>query len=149
MGDWMHDYETLIPDMIEAGIRVMIYAGEDDFICNWLGNLRWVKAMDWSGRESFNAAHPEPFIIQGAGDGVDDIVGGDVREHGGLSFVKISEAGHMVPLDQPRNALTMIQRFVNGEPIARGRSVEEPTFAAAPRRFGPVTDDARLAVATQ
>jgi|TARA_B110000003_G_scaffold14703_1_gene14405 carboxypeptidase C (cathepsin A) len=151
MGDWMHDYEILIPDMIEAGIRVMIYAGEDDFICNWLGNLRWVKAMQWNGREAFNAARPEPFIIQGAGDGEDDVVGGDVREHGGLSFVKISEAGHMVPMDQPRNALTMIQRFVNNEPIARGRGGDEPKLSAAPRRFGPVEDDVvgRLAVATQ
>jgi carboxypeptidase C (cathepsin A) len=107
--------------------------------------------MQWHGREAFNAARPEPFIIQGAGDGEDDVVGGDVREHGGLSFVKISEAGHMVPMDQPRNALTMIQRFVNNEPIARGRGGDEPKLSAAPRRFGPVEDDVvgRLAVATQ
>jgi hypothetical protein len=54
-------------------------------------------------------------------------------------------------MDQPRNALTMIQRFVNNEPIARGRGGDEPKLSAALRRFGPVEDDVvgRLAVATQ
>ena len=58
MGDWMHDFEPVIPAMLEAGIRVMIYAGEKDFICNALGNLRWVKAMQWSGQDAFNKAKP-------------------------------------------------------------------------------------------
>ena len=102
----------------------MIYAGEKDFICNALGNLRWVKAMQWSGQDAFNKAKPEPFVV--ARDGEEEVIGGDVREAGQLSFVAVSEAGHMVPMDQPKNALTMIRRFVNGEPIARGAE-PEPT----------------------
>jgi carboxypeptidase C (cathepsin A) len=27
-GDWMHDYQTMIPDQLDAGIRVLIYAGD-------------------------------------------------------------------------------------------------------------------------
>ena len=134
MGDWMHDFEPVIPAMLEAGIRVMIYAGEKDFICNALGNLRWVKAMQWSGQDAFNKAKPEPFVV--ARDGEEEVIGGDVREAGQLSFVAVSEAGHMVPMDQPKNALTMIQRFVNGEPIARGAEPEptETRRVASPRR---------------
>ena len=132
MGDWMHDFEPVIPAMLEAGIRVMIYAGEKDFICNALGNLRWVKAMEWSGQDAFNKAKPEPFVV--ARDGEEEVIGGDVREAGQLSFVAVSEAGHMVPMDQPKNALTMIQRFVNGEPIARGA---EPEPKETPRVFSP------------
>ena len=41
MADWMRDLEPVIPPMLEAGVRVMVYAGEDDFICNWAGNRRW------------------------------------------------------------------------------------------------------------
>jgi len=118
MGDWMNDYEPMIPPMLEAGIRVMIYAGESDFICNWLGNLRWLRAMEWSGKEGFNAAHAYPFVIEPGASS--DVVGGEVREFENLSFVKVSQAGHMVPMDQPRNALVMIQRFIKGVPIARG-----------------------------
>ncbi|CAL58491.1 Peptidase S10, serine carboxypeptidase, active site [Ostreococcus tauri] len=140
MGDWMHEYEDMIPPLLEAGIRFMIYAGDQDFICNALGNERWVKAMKWSGRAAFTAEHPRPFVVSTSGD--DEIIGGTVTESGKLSFVKVSQAGHMVPMDQPLNALTMIQRFVRGEPIARGDETT-PVRGAAPRRA--VRDSLRVA----
>jgi serine carboxypeptidase-like clade 4 len=64
------------------------YAREDDYICNWLGNRRWVRAMQWSGQGAFNATMPVPFVVDG-------VTGGDVIEAGRLSFVKMSESGHM------------------------------------------------------
>ncbi len=39
-GDWLKNYMGMLPDMLEDGIRVMIYAGELDLICNWLGNYK-------------------------------------------------------------------------------------------------------------
>jgi serine carboxypeptidase-like clade IV len=35
--DWMRNFEVDIPELLEDGIKVLIYAGEFDFICNWLG----------------------------------------------------------------------------------------------------------------
>jgi serine carboxypeptidase-like clade 4 len=110
MADWMRDLEPVIPPMLEGGLRVLVYAGEDDFICNWLGNRRWVEAMPWSGREAFAAQYPQPFVVDGH-------TGGDVIESGKLSFLKMSESGHMVPMDQPANALEMLRRFTAGEPM--------------------------------
>ena len=52
MGDWMRDYEPFIPEMLENGVRGMIYAGESDFICNFAGNLDWTRRMEWSGARS-------------------------------------------------------------------------------------------------
>jgi carboxypeptidase C (cathepsin A) len=37
-GDWMKNYQDELPDMLASGIRVLIYAGDVDFICNWIGN---------------------------------------------------------------------------------------------------------------
>ena len=54
-GDWMHDYQTMIPDQLAAGIRVLIYAGDQDYICNWLGNRAWVRGLKWPGQAAFNA----------------------------------------------------------------------------------------------
>ena len=122
MGDWMRNLEPVVPPMLEAGLRVMVYAGENDFICNWLGNRRWVREMEWSGHEAFNAALPAPFVVDGS-------TGGDVIEHGRLSFVKISEAGHMVPMDQPRNGVEMLRRFINGEPMAGGKWEPDATIS--------------------
>lgn len=35
--DWMKNLEVGIPALIEDGIKLLIYAGEYDLICNWLG----------------------------------------------------------------------------------------------------------------
>lgn len=35
--DWMKNLEVGIPALLEDGIKVLIYAGEYDLICNWLG----------------------------------------------------------------------------------------------------------------
>ena len=35
-----------------------------------------------------------------------------MRQHGNLHFLRVYEAGHMVPMDQPENALEMIKRFI-------------------------------------
>lgn len=35
--DWVRNLEVDIPSLLEDGIRVLIYAGEYDLICNWIG----------------------------------------------------------------------------------------------------------------
>lgn len=37
--DWMKNLEVGIPRLLEDGINLLIYAGEYDLICNWLGKL--------------------------------------------------------------------------------------------------------------
>jgi len=108
-GDWMKDYQQLIPDMLADGIRVLIYAGDQDFICNWLGNQAWVLNMDWPHKEDFNNA---AFANWTAGDlGV----GGQLRSSNGFSFLRVYDAGHMVPLNQPAIALEMLTQYLNGK----------------------------------
>lgn len=36
--DWMRNLEVGIPTLLEDGIKLLVYAGEYDLICNWLGN---------------------------------------------------------------------------------------------------------------
>lgn len=36
--DWMRNSEVGIPTLLEDGIKLLVYAGEYDLICNWLGN---------------------------------------------------------------------------------------------------------------
>lgn len=39
IADWMRNLEVGIPELIEDGIKLLIYAGEYDLICNWLGKF--------------------------------------------------------------------------------------------------------------
>jgi cathepsin A (carboxypeptidase C) len=36
--DWMKDFSPFVADLLDGGIPVLIYAGDVDFICNYLGN---------------------------------------------------------------------------------------------------------------
>lgn len=110
-GDWMLQYQQSIPSLLASGGRVMIYAGEDDFICNWLGNVEWTKVMVWPGQAAYNAA---PNITWTAKDGS---VAGSTVSANNFTFVKVLNAGHMVPMNQPENALDMMLRFIRNQPF--------------------------------
>eukprot|EP01062_Namystynia_karyoxenos_P076378 TRINITY_DN747_c0_g1_i4.p2 TRINITY_DN747_c0_g1~~TRINITY_DN747_c0_g1_i4.p2 ORF type:complete len:461 (+),score=188.05 TRINITY_DN747_c0_g1_i4:31-1383(+) len=109
-GDWMKNYQTMIPDMLAAGIRVLIYAGDVDFICNWIGNKQWTLAMDWPGHEAFNAAQDTKWNVAGKPAGM-------IRTAQGFSFLQVFDAGHMVPKDQPAISLAMVDHFVHNKPF--------------------------------
>jgi cathepsin A (carboxypeptidase C) len=75
--DWMQDYqETLIP-MLENGIRVLIYAGDVDFICNWIGNKAWTQALNWSGKRDFSSENDEEWYY--SSEGGNETLGGYAR----------------------------------------------------------------------
>ncbi|KAM0938820.1 putative carboxypeptidase C [Dioscorea sansibarensis] len=106
--DWMRNLEAGIPALLEDGVKVLIYAGEYDLICNWLGNSRWVHSMEWSGQQNFVSSPELPFMVDGAEAGL-------LKTYGPLSFLKVLDAGHMVPMDQPKAALEMLKRWTRGE----------------------------------
>ncbi len=43
-GDWLHRYDTVLPDMLAEGIKVMIYAGKCVRVCEVAAHksVRWV-----------------------------------------------------------------------------------------------------------
>ena len=108
--DWMQNLEVHIPSVLDAGVRVLVYAGDKDFICNVEGNRRWVDAMAWSGATEFAAAPTTKWAVDGA-------AAGEARAARGLTFLRVYDAGHMVPMDQPARALDMLQRFIEDQPF--------------------------------
>jgi len=105
--DWMKNYHVKIPDMLADGIKVLIYAGDVDYICNWLGNKKWTLAMEWPHRSEFNAAKDAPYSVDGKQVG-------RLRASNGFHFMQVYQAGHMVPMDQPAVALSMLNDFIGG-----------------------------------
>ncbi|KAG5145984.1 hypothetical protein JHK84_031527 [Glycine max] len=106
--DWMRNMEVGIPSLLEDGIKLLVYAGEEDLICNWLGNSRWAHAMEWSGQKAFGTSSTVKFVVDG-------VEAGSLNSYGPLSFLKVHGAGHMVPMDQPKVALQMLKSWMGGK----------------------------------
>lgn len=106
--------------MLENGIRVLIYAGDVDFICNWIGNKAWTTGLTWSGKEDFGAAGDHSWTFTDAQTQTNKAGGmartGHAKENGGsLTFLQVYEAGHMVPMDQPPAALALLNSFLQNK----------------------------------
>ncbi|EEP78175.1 carboxypeptidase Y [Uncinocarpus reesii 1704] len=111
-GDWMKPYHRLVPGLIEK-LPVLIYAGDADFICNWLGNKAWTETLEWSGRAEFASAEMKNLTIVDNKSKGKNI--GQVKSHGNFTFMRLFGGGHMVPLDQPEASLEFFNRWLGGE----------------------------------
>ncbi|KIW04838.1 uncharacterized protein PV09_04020 [Verruconis gallopava] len=109
-GDWMMPFHLLVPDLL-AEIPVLIYAGDADFICNWLGNKAWTEALEWPGKKAYGKASYDDLFL--SSDKKTKI--GSVKSAGNFTFIRISGGGHMVPYDQPEASLDFVNRWTSGE----------------------------------
>jgi hypothetical protein len=81
--DWMKDFSPFVADLLENGVPGLIYAGDVDFVCNYLGNQAWTYGLEWTGKAGFQAA---PVQDWNAGKGLS-------RSSGGLTFLQVFDAG--------------------------------------------------------
>ncbi|OHE92786.1 serine carboxypeptidase [Colletotrichum orchidophilum] len=110
-GDWFQPFHRIVPNLLEK-IPVLIYAGDADYICNWLGNRAWTEALEWPGQKSFNKAEVKGLTV-GKGEEY-----GKVKSSGNFTFMQLYGAGHMVPMDQPEASSDFFNRWLGGEWVA-------------------------------
>lgn len=85
----MHYNQLYVAELLERGVKFLIYAGTNDWIGNWVGNERWTRNMEWSGRKEFARQELREWYFGGKAIG-------KFREHGNLTFSTIYGAGHLV-----------------------------------------------------
>ena len=86
----------------------MLYAGDVDYICNWLGNKKWALDLEWDGKTEFVQAEDKPWMLSN-GENM-----GRIRSHENFKFLQVYNAGHMVPMDQPQAASEMLNSWLDG-----------------------------------
>ncbi|ETW00090.1 hypothetical protein H310_07515 [Aphanomyces invadans] len=92
------------PPILASGVRVLLYAGDADLMCNWIGIEVWTRALEWPGHAAYNAAPVNDLIVGGE-------KAGHVQSAANLTFVRVFNSGHGVPVDQPVVGLALIDRF--------------------------------------
>lgn len=107
-GDWMKPYHKNVINLLSQKIPVLIYAGDKDFICNWLGNQAWSDKLEWEHQKEFAEQEIRTWKVDGK-------PAGEVKNYKHFTFLRVYGGGHMVPYDQPENALDMLNRWLDGD----------------------------------
>ncbi|EAR82470.2 serine carboxypeptidase family protein (macronuclear) [Tetrahymena thermophila SB210] len=108
--DYDLSYAQDVAFVLESGIKVLVYYGDLDFICNYIGGLQWAENMNWSMQKDFQNAEFQDYLVDGK-------VGGQFKSAGKFSFLTVNQSGHMVTVDQPALALQMFNQFISNQNI--------------------------------
>ncbi|KAI8340056.1 Alpha/Beta hydrolase protein [Chlamydoabsidia padenii] len=104
-GDSIRNTDGYVADLLNHGIRVLIYAGDADYICSWYGNYAWTDVLQFKGQDDYRSQVMEPWLVDG-------IEAGQMKTGGNLTFIRVYEAGHEVPYYQPKASLHMFNDHI-------------------------------------
>ena len=103
--------DTVLVTLME-NYQFMFYSGQfDGSACNFYATKRMLDALEWKGKDAYMKTERSVWKVGSAAAGY---FKGDVA---GFSFLLVSNSGHLVPTDQPENALDMISRFIEKQPF--------------------------------
>ncbi|TMW66302.1 hypothetical protein Poli38472_004067 [Pythium oligandrum] len=114
-GDAVQNHATLIADLLNTtDLRVLLYVGDADTICNWHGVKAVATGLEWKHQDEFNAAEECLYFTSNY-----SVTAGSIKSYKDqLTLLRLFNAGHMVPHDQPAVALEMINTFIHGDAFA-------------------------------
>ena len=118
-GDEAKPFQQFIAELLDLDIPVLIYAGDKDFICNWLGNHAWTDNLEWKDHAAYEIAPMNEWILSDTLRSA-----GQIKNFGPLTFARIYDAGHMVPYDQPEASLEMVNQWISNLRL-RAESTED------------------------
>ncbi|EJU02963.1 serine carboxypeptidase [Dacryopinax primogenitus] len=115
-GDWMTNTAPYLENVINAGIRVTLYDGDADYICNYQGFQAVADALNTRYTSAWTAEEFNSWKVGGQAAGV-------YKNAGPLSFVGVAGAGHEVPaygtatFAKGQAALALFEQTLQGLPI--------------------------------
>ena len=95
--------------LISQGLKVVVYQGQFDMLCDTVGTEQWINKLTWSGLQGFKYATRKPLYI----DGQKGQTQAFVKSYGDFSLYYILNAGLMVPSDNGEMALKMLGEIIN------------------------------------
>ncbi|KAH8794614.1 Alpha/Beta hydrolase protein [Flagelloscypha sp. PMI_526] len=109
-GDTLYSSGGYLEALLERDVGVLIYAGTLDFICNWVGNLNMVNGLEFPEQAEFRTQELHEWSVDGRTVGL-------TKAAGRLRYATVNEAGHMVPYDQPKTSLEMVNKWLAGSSL--------------------------------
>ncbi|KAF1957321.1 alpha/beta-hydrolase [Byssothecium circinans] len=131
---WKEDLAYLL----EEGIKVTLLYGDRDYACNWYGGELLSLAINYTDADSFRSAGYSPVYVNST------YIGGQVRQYGNLSFIRVYEAGHEAPAYQPETAYKIFTRSLFNYDISTGNisTIQNPDYATkGPSSVANITNE--------
>ncbi|KAF9255947.1 serine carboxypeptidase [Marasmius fiardii PR-910] len=89
-GDWMRNSRPDLERVINSGVRVLIYAGDADYILNFKGVEGMVDALNTKFSDTYKTQEFQNYTVHGE-------LAGLFKNAGNFSYARIYGAGHEVP----------------------------------------------------
>ncbi|KAF1329091.1 Carboxypeptidase y a, partial [Globisporangium splendens] len=91
-GDVMRNFDAYVADLLDfSNVRVLIYAGDADLVCNWYGTQAWTTELDWQHKQEFNAVQEHALVVGNADKTINT---GSVRTfENQFTFIRVSNSG--------------------------------------------------------
>ncbi|KAK4663742.1 hypothetical protein QC763_611100 [Podospora pseudopauciseta] len=109
-GDPSRSFLGELSEVVQSGVRVLLWAGDADYLCNWMGNLAVANAIDYSGQLDFVKRGMSAYQVNGTSFG-------EFKTVENLSWLRVYSAGHLVSSDQPRAALQAFRQTMENRPL--------------------------------
>ena len=91
---------SLLPDLLNDGIEIILFNGEKDLICNNKGVLDSIDNLEWGGSKGFtDDVQDYEWVYKNSETGLEETVG-YIKYDKNLTFISVFNASHMVPYDK-------------------------------------------------
>ncbi|CAO3652514.1 unnamed protein product [Cunninghamella blakesleeana] len=104
-GEHARNFSPKVANLLNHGVKVLIYVGNAGYVCNWYGNYAWTSQLKFKGSQKYSKSKLKPWKADGKEVG-------QVQAASGLTFIRIYEAGHEVPFYQPEVSLQTFIKVV-------------------------------------
>ena len=108
--DFMKPVIDDVSKLLRYGLKVVVYQGQLDMICDTIGAEDWIAKLDWDGLPAFKATSRVPLYTPSGFKSRDTAA--FYKAYMNLELYYIMKAGHMVPSDNGEMALEMVKRVI-------------------------------------
>jgi hypothetical protein len=75
--------------VVKSGVNTLVWAGDADMVCDWMGNLAVAEAVAYPDIHVFKSKEVKNYTVNG-------VVAGTYKTEGQLNWLRVFESGHSV-----------------------------------------------------
>lgn len=101
-------YINIYKQLLNSGLKVVVYNGQLDLICDTVGTLDWIYKLKWDGLSKWKEATRMELY-----DDDKHNLAGFYQLYKNFQFYEILNAGHMAPADNPEGVIKMLKKILS------------------------------------